>query len=155
MLRAVGIERDIFTELTKSFRSRRSGMNDKSGLPSCTYILKDRNSEAYKVGIASDLHKRFLALKQLHPYCEYDLVVFAYSLNYYEECLIDALIRSGARLASPHSREMFLLTDEDMQYIINLCGFIMVEDNGLMPYTISEEGVVTFGPYPRSNKKNA
>lgn len=159
MVKAIGIERDEFVRLYKDCGGTRSGRAMYCGLPCCVYIAKDRGSDAYKIGVTSNLKSRMSSLHNAGPYNRYDLDLFAYKGGYDEESLRRAIIMSGARMANPYSWEMFLITDEDISFIVEHCGFTLIGEDGIIPYTFkyadkekTQIVVATSGPPPLKMK---
>lgn len=159
MVKAIGIERDEFVRLYSECGGTRSGRAMCCGSPCCVYIAKDRGSDAYKIGVTSNLKSRMSSLHSAGPYNKYDLDLFAYKGGYDEESLRQAIIMSGARMANPYSWEMFLITDEDISFIVEHCGFTLIGEDGIIPYTFkyADKGrkeivVATYGPPPQRAK---
>lgn len=135
MVKEIGIERDEFIRLYKANGYTRSGRARCCGLPCCVYILKDKSSDTYKIGVTSNLRSRISDLYHLHPYDICDFSLFAYKVGYEEESLRRAIIESGARMASAYSWEMFILTSDDISFIVEHCGFTLIGEDGIIPYT--------------------
>ena len=155
MVKAIGIERDEFARLYKERGGTRSGRARYCGSPCCVYIAKDRGSDAYKIGITSNLKSRMSSLHNVGPYNKYDFDLFAYKVGYDGESLRQAIIMSGARMANPYSWEMFLLTNDDISFIVGHCGFTLIGADGVIPYTFKYDEtkkqvvVATSGPPPQ------
>lgn len=162
MVKAIGIKRDEFVRLYKENGYTRSGRARCCGAPCCVYIAKDKRSDAYKIGVTSDLRLRMTSLHNTAPYNRYDFALFAYKVGYDEESLRRAIIMSGARMANPYSWEMFLITDDDISFIVEHCGFTLIGEDGIIPYTFKyadsgkkEIVVATSGPPPKRKKYDA